>query len=101
MEGGKDLRPIVLRDYYTDTFYNGIFDKNKEQFTDDFPLMPTQKGSLEGFMRTHNRPMPDFVADAQVVFNPASDVGMQMDKAPYYVNLFRKTPYMLKPARIW
>ncbi len=98
MEGGKDLRPIVLRDYYTDTFYNGIFDKNKEQFTDDFPLMPTQKGSLEGFMRTHNRPMPDFVADAQVVFNPASDVGMQMDKAPYYVNLFRKTPYMLKPA---
>jgi hypothetical protein len=95
MEGGKDVRPVVLRDYYTDTFYNGIFDKEKEQFADDFPLTPTQKGSLEGFMRTHNRPMPDYVPDAQVVFDPTSGKGMQMENAPYYVNLFRKTPYML------
>jgi DNA polymerase III delta prime subunit len=95
MEGGKDARPVILRDYYTDTFYNGVFDKGKEQFTDDFPLTPTQKGSLEGFMRTHNRPMPDFVPDAQVVFDPSSGKGIQMDTAPYYVNLFRKTQYML------
>ena len=95
MEGGRDVRPVVLRDYYTDTFYNGIFDKKKEQFADDFPLTPTQKGSLEGFMRTHNRPMPDYVPDAQVVFDPTSGKGMQMENAPYYVNLFRKTPYML------
>ena len=95
MEGGREVRPIVLRDYYTDTFYNGVFDKTQEQFTDDFPLTPTQKGSLEGFMRTHNRPMPDYVPDAQVVFDPSSGKGMQMESAPYYVNLFRKTPYMI------
>ena len=95
IDGGKEVNPVILRDYYTDTFYNGIFDKQKKQFTDDFPLTPTQKSSLEGFMRTHNRPMPDFVPDAQVIFDPSSDKGIQMEAAPYYVNLYRKTPYML------
>ena len=95
MDGGKEVRPVILRDYYTDIFYNGVFDKSQEQFTDTFPLTPTQKGSLEGFMRTHNRPMPDYVPDAQVVFDPSSGKGMQMEKAPYYVNLFRKSTYML------
>jgi hypothetical protein len=95
MDGGKEVRPVILRDYYTDIFYNGVFDKSQEQFTDTFPLTPTQKGSLEGFMRTHNRPMPDYVPDAQVVFDPSSGKGMQMERAPYYVNLFRKSTYML------
>ena len=79
MDGGKEVRPVVLRDFYTDTFYNGVFDTNQEQFTDEFPLTPTQKGSLEGFMRTHNRPMPDFIPDAQVVFDPSSSVGINLD----------------------
>lgn len=95
IDGGKEVNPVILRDYYTDTFYNGIFDKQKKQFTDEFPLTPTQKSSLEGFMRTHNRPMPDFVPDAQVIFDPSSNKGIQMEAAPYYVNLYRKTPYML------
>ena len=95
IEGGKKVYPVVLRDYYTDTFYNGVFDKSTKQFTDSFPLTPTQKGSLEGFMRTHNRPMPDFVPDAQVLFDPASGKGIQMESPPYYVNLYRKTIYML------
>jgi hypothetical protein len=97
MDGGKEVKPIVLRDFYTDTFYNGVFDNNQEQFTDEFPLTPTQKGSLEGFMRTHNRPMPDFVPDAQVVFDPSSSVGINLDQSPYFVNLFRKTKYLLQP----
>ena len=54
------------------------------------PLTPTQKTSLEGFMRTHNRPMPDFIPDAQVVFDPASEKGIQMETAPYHVNLIQK-----------
>ena len=95
IDGAKNVKPIVLRDFYTDTYFNGVFDSNKSQFTDDFPLTPTQKTSLEGFMRTHNRPMPDYIPDAQVVFDPASNSGIQMDTAPYHVNLYRKTGYML------
>ena len=46
-------------------------------------------------MRTHNRPMPDFIPDAQVVFDPSSEKGIQMETAPYHVNLYRKSGYML------
>ena len=89
IDGAKNIKPIVLRDFYTDTYFNGVFDNNKSQFTDDYPLTTTQKSSLEGFMRTHNSPMPDYIPDAQVVFAPASDKGIQMDTAPYHVNLYR------------
>ena len=95
IDGAKNIKPIVLRDFYTDTYYNGVFDNTKSQFTDEYPLTPTQKSSLEGFMRTHNRPTPDFIPDAQVVFDPSSEKGIQMDTAPYHVNLYRKTGYML------
>lgn len=95
IDGTKNVKPIVLRDFYTDTYFNGVFDNTKSQFTDDYPLTPTQKTSLEGFMRTHNRPMPDFIPDAQVVFDPSSEKGIQMETAPYHVNLYRKSGYML------
>ena len=96
IDGDQKLKPIVLRDFYTDTYFNGIYDENKEQFTDDYPLTPTQKSSLNDFMRTHNRTLPDYVPDAQVVFDPASDKGIQLEQPPYHVNLYRKTSYMLQ-----
>ena len=96
---GKNVMPIVLRDFYTDVYFNGLFDEDKQQFTDDYPLTPTQKGSLDGFMRTHNRPIPDFIPDAQVVFNPNTEKGINLKDTPYYVNLYRKTPYMLKSTK--
>ena len=96
MSGGTDIKPIVLRDFYTDTYYNGLFDQEKQQFTDDYPLTPTQKGSLDGFMRTHNRANPDFIPDARVMFDPSSKIGIQLETAPYQVNLYRQTEYMLK-----
>ena len=93
-------RPVILRDFFTDTYYNGLYDKNKSQFTDEFPLTPTNKTSLEGFMRTHNGPMPDFVPDARVVFDPSAKEGINLEKAPYFVNMYRRTSYMLKPSEI-
>ena len=96
---GKNVLPIVLRDFYTDVYFNGVFDEEKQQFTDNYPLTPTQKGSLDGFMRTHNRPIPDFIPDAQVVFNPNTEKGINLKDIPYYVNLYRKTPYMLNSSK--
>lgn len=96
---GKNVLPIVLRDFYTDVYFNGVFDEEKQQFTDNYPLTPTQKGSLDGFMRTHNRPIPDFIPDAQVVFNPNTEKGINLKDVPYYVNLYRKTPYMLNSSK--
>jgi hypothetical protein len=39
--------------------------------------------------------MPDYIPDAQVVFDPASEKGIQMETAPYHVNLYRRSGYML------
>lgn len=94
--GLRPLRPVVLRDFYTDTYYNGVFDPNINQFTDTYPLTPTGKTSIQSFMRSHGRTEPDFVPDAQVVFNPTSkDDGINLEKTPYYVNMYRKTQLML------
>lgn len=96
---GRVARPVALRDFYTDTYYNGLFDPNINQFDDDFPLTPTQKTSIQSFMRSHGRQEPDFIPDAQVVFDPCTDApSVQMEQTPYYVNMYRKTDYMLKPA---
>jgi len=92
----QKLKPLALRDFYTDTYYNGVFDETIQQFTEDYPLTPTNKQSIDDFLRSHNRPSLDFIPDARVVFDPSSDKGIELDQAPYYVNLYRKTSYMLQ-----
>ena len=47
-------------------------------------------------MRSHGRSRPDFVPDARVVFDPASDeAAVNLSTVPYFVNMFRKTEYLL------
>lgn len=92
----KALHPIVLRDFYTDCYYNGVYDPNLQQFTDEYPLTATSKNSIESFMRSHGRPQPDFIPDARVVFEPSNTApAVQFDSTPYYVNMFRRSKYML------
>jgi hypothetical protein len=88
-------KPIALRDFTTDTYFNGIYDETINQFTEEFPLTPTTKNSVNDFMRSHGRPNMDYIPDARVVFDPTNDKGVQLEEVPYYVNLFRKTEYML------
>ena len=93
---GRAKFPIALRDFYTDTYYNGVFDPNLNQFCDEFPLMPCASSSIEGFMRSHGRSKPDYIPDARVVFNPASDEdAINLTNVPYHINMFRRTEYML------
>jgi hypothetical protein len=99
-KGAKDnqpLRPVVMRDFNTDTYWNGVFDPNKNQFTDEYPLTNTSRGSVESFMRSHGRAAPPFIPDAKVVFEPSRiDDEIQLETPPYYVNMYTRTPYMLK-----
>lgn len=86
----RPLQPIVLRDFATDTLYNGIFDPNAGRFSDSYPLTPTSAGAIEGFMRSHGQAAPSFVPDAKVVFDPPrGDQKPNLDTIPYYVNLYR------------
>jgi hypothetical protein len=93
---GRANFPVAMRDFYTDTYYNGVFDPNLNQFSDEFPLMPCSSASIEGFMRSHGRSKPDYIPDARVVFDPASnDAAVNLTNVPYHINMFRKTGYML------
>ena len=97
---GRAVFPVALRDYYTDTYYNGVFNPNLNQFTEDFPLLPCASSSVEGFMRSHGRSKPDFIPDARVIFDPVADTaGVNLTTVPYHINMFRKTDYMLSTAK--
>ena len=99
-KSGKAQFPVVLRDYYTDIYYNGVFDPNLNQFTEDYPLVPTSKSSIESFMLSPGRPEPDYVRDARVVFDPTSNSpAIDLENVPYFVNMYRKTKYMLNPEQ--
>lgn len=95
----KGTYPLVLRDYYTNIYYNGIFDPELNQFSERFPLIPTTKTSIASFMLSHARAAPDYVPDATVIFDPTSNSPqINMSKIPYHVNIFQRTPYMLNPT---
>lgn len=88
----RPLQPIVLRDFATDTLYNGIYDPNAGRFTDAYPLTPTSAGAIEGFMRSHGHAAPSFIPDAKVVFDPPrGDQKPNLETIPFYVNLYRPT----------
>lgn len=86
----RPLQPVVLRDFATDTLFNGIYDPNAGKFSDTYPLTPTSAGAVEGFMRSHGQAAPSFIPDAKVVFDPPrGDQKPNLTEVPYYVNLYR------------
>lgn len=90
---GRPEYPVVFRDFNTDVYWNGIFDPNLDEFTE---LKPTSPSSIEGFMRTHGRPTPDFVPDANMAFDPTNEgPSVDLSALPYRINTFRRTMYML------
>ena len=94
-EIGVSTRPIVLRDYKSDTFYNGVYDPNTDSFSAEFPLTPVSKNNIEDFFLNHGKVPPDFIPDGRVVFDPTSDEkAMNFSKLPYYVNTYRKTDFV-------
>lgn len=96
----RPSRPVVMRDFATDTYWNGIFDPNLNQFSVEYPLTPTSKNSIESFMKTHGRSPPSYIPDAKIVFEPGKEFdAVQLDNPPYYVNLYSHTDYMLKASK--
>lgn len=96
---GKADYPVVFRDFNTDTYWNGIYNPNINEFE---TLKPTSRQSIEDFMRSHGRPAPDFVPDADMSFDP-TNTGPTVDltSVPYRVNTFKRTMFMnnaIKPS---
>jgi len=95
-ENGRANFPVVLRDFRQDVYYNGIYNPNLKQFDEEFSLTPCSASSIEGFMRSHGRTKPDYVADAMVYFNPTERKDkVDLDVIPYRINTFRESRYMM------
>lgn len=89
---GKADYPVVFRDFNTDTYWNGIYNPNVSEFE---TLKPTSRQSIEDFMRSHGRPAPDFVPDADMSFDPTNTGdAVDLTSLPYRVNTFKRTMYM-------
>ena len=94
-EVGKACMPVVLRDYSTDTFFNGVYDPNTKQFSKDYPLTPISKMNIEDFYMNHGKVPPDFIPDGRVVFDPTSDEeAINFSKVPYFVNTYQRSCYV-------
>ena len=94
-EVGQACKPIVLRDYSTDTFFNGLYDPNTKQFSKDYPLTPVSKMNIEDFFMNHGKVPPDFIPDGRVIFNPTSnEEAVNFNKVPYYVNTYQRSAYV-------
>ena len=93
--GLRAVFPVVMRDFKTATYYNGVFDPNISEFTEANPLVACSPSDMDGFMRSHGRTRPDFVPEATVVFDPVSgDENVNLENIPYYINMFKKTKFM-------
>ena len=94
-EVGHATKPIVLRDYSTDTFFNGVYDPNTKQFAKEYPLTPVSKMNIEDFFMNHGKVPPDFIPDGRVVFDPTSnEEAINFNKVPYYVNTYQRSDYV-------
>jgi len=84
--------PVTFRDFNSNTYYNGIYNPSNNKFTH---LAETSHSSIEGFMRSYGRPMPDFVPEAFVFFDPTTDKPVtNLKTIPYQLNTFVRTSYM-------
>lgn len=93
----RPLRPMVMRDFDTNTLYNAMFDPNTKRFSREFPLTETSMLSVAGFMQTHGHLPPSHIPDAKIVFDPPhGDRPMNLEEEPYYINLYQPTKYMLE-----
>ena len=89
------LTPVVLRDFDTNVFFNGLFDKKAARFSEAFPMTPTTKANTKDFMETHGHILPPFIPDAKVVFDPTKGQEKpNLVNPPLYVNTYTETGYM-------
>ena len=96
---GRAEFPVIMRDYNTDTFFNGVYDPNTEQFSEEYPLVPCNKNNVEDFFMSHGKIAPDFIPDGRVVFDPTSnDSSVNFKKVPYYVNTYTRSKFVLGAA---
>lgn len=83
--------PLVLafRDFWTSTYYNGIWDPNTEKLE---LARAASELQLQHFLVDNGRPKQDIVPVWKRLYNPHSET--RVDTVRKTINLFEPTPYM-------
>lgn len=89
----RGLEYFVLRDFKTDRLYNGYYDKQADEVVIARAANETR---LRSFLKQHGQPVPDFVPDWELTYDPKSTVKYDPDNKR--INLYRPSEYFkLKP----
>jgi hypothetical protein len=67
---------FVCRDFRTDRLYNGIYDAEGDRL--DF-ARAANEGRLRGFMKQHGQPVPEFIPDFKIEYNPQDTKKFDLD----------------------
>jgi hypothetical protein len=87
---------LAFRDFRTATYYNGIYDDKAGSLK--IAIAKSEK-QLKDFLQQHGQPYGEFVRDGSVVFNPHSDVTVDVDTM--MVNMYQPSVYMrMKPRKV-
>lgn len=79
---------FVFRDFHTDRLYNGWYDKEDNEVEIARAANETR---LRSFMKQHGQPVPDFIPDWELRYDPTSD--LKYDPENKIINLYRPSEY--------
>jgi hypothetical protein len=90
------VRYFVCRDFRTDRLYNGVFHVEDQRLE---MARAVNEGRLKGFMRQHGQPVPDFIPDFTIEYNPQNQV--RFDQDARYINTYEPSAFEgLAPVKV-
>jgi hypothetical protein len=84
------VRYFACRDFKADKLYNGIY------YTEENRLVMARaqnEGRLKGFMKQHGQPVPDFIPDFEITYDPHNTTRFDFEKR--YINLYEPSRFEL------
>lgn len=85
---------FVCRDFGTDRLYNGYYDADENEVV---LARAANEGRLRGFMKQHGQPVPDFIPDWTLIYDPTND--LVFDPENKIVNTYRPSNFSKLPPR--
>lgn len=87
---------FVGRDFATARYYNGIFHSEKNLLE---MARATTEGQLKSFMKQHGQPVPDFIPDFTIEYNPHNPIKFSLEDR--YINTYEPSRFEhLKPQKV-
>lgn len=95
LDGLPSRTYFALRDFRTDTLYNGFYDRDADEVT---MAKAANEGRLRSFLKQHGQPVGDFIPDWELVYDPSSKIKFDPDNKR--INMYTPAPITRTQKRI-